>query len=405
MFARRVAPVCVVLAGWLLADAGVTRAQTAAQTFDPNVIHEIRMFVNTRDLALIRSRYTESIFVPADVEIAGTRIRNVAIRSRGSGSRNPNKLGLRLDFNKYVTGRTIAGVRALDLDNLLQDPSMMREQLAMEFFARMGEPASRESYVHLFINGVDHGLYSLVEEVDEYLTQRTLGDNTGFLFEWHYMFPFFDTYLGDDLTPYKPILEAKTHILDADTTLYTPIRDMFREINGPDDAVWRERVEQYVDLSQYMKHVAIENYLAEWDGLTGNYGKNNFFLYRSGGSTRHRYLVWDRDNAMLAIDSSVFQRTDQYVLFRRAVAIPELRNLYLDTLDKCVQVALQDGWFESEVNRMATLITGPAHQDPLKLFTNEETDAGMLFILDFAQRRPAIVQAEVNLARLVVPTK
>jgi spore coat protein CotH len=116
----------------------------------------------------------------------------------------------------------------------------------------------------------------------------------GFLFRFDYQSSWRGEYLGDDLALYRAFLEPETHRLDADATLYGPIRELFREANAADDAVWRERVETYVRLPQLMRYVAIETFLAEDDGFVGAYGMNNFYLYRPEGSTVHRLIPWDK---------------------------------------------------------------------------------------------------------------
>jgi spore coat protein CotH len=63
------------------------------------------------------------------------------------------KLGLLLDFDRFAAGRRFLGLAALVLDNAWQDPSFVRESVTMALFARMGQPAPRESYARLFING------------------------------------------------------------------------------------------------------------------------------------------------------------------------------------------------------------------------------------------------------------
>ena len=65
----------------------------------------------------------------------------VGIRSRGDGSRNEEKPGLKIDFNKYVKTQEFHGYKTMVLDNLWQDPSLMRERLAFLVFEAMGIPA------------------------------------------------------------------------------------------------------------------------------------------------------------------------------------------------------------------------------------------------------------------------
>ena len=87
-------------------------------------------------------------------------------------------------------------------------------------------------------------------------------------------------------------------------------------------------MEQYIDLTQFMTHVAIEQFIAENDGILGVAGMNNFYLYRFQGTQKHRLFVWDKDNAFLFTDSPI-ATTDDNVLFRRAMTYPDLRETYL----------------------------------------------------------------------------
>ena len=136
----------------LTAGASTAHAQTDAELFDPSVLHDLRLWINTRDLAALREQAATNTYYPADLEWRGIRVRSVGIRSRGNGSRNATKLGLRVDFNRYVSGQQFLGLRSVVLDNLWQDPSMVREHVAMALFAQLGQPSSRESFARLFIN-------------------------------------------------------------------------------------------------------------------------------------------------------------------------------------------------------------------------------------------------------------
>ena len=51
-------------------------------------------------------------------------------------------------------GSDVPRSKSLVLDNLTQDPSTMKEVLAMQLFARVGLPAPREAFVRLFVNNV-----------------------------------------------------------------------------------------------------------------------------------------------------------------------------------------------------------------------------------------------------------
>jgi spore coat protein H len=387
----------VVTTAWLLTcTAPAASAQTADDLFDPNTLQELRLFLNSRDLQQLRATFQENTYYPADLHWRDVRARNVGVRSRGGGSRNATKLGLRIDFNRYTAGQRFLGLSSIVLDNLWQDPALIRERTTMALFARMGQPASRESFCRLFINNVYQGVYAIVESVDQSYLSRTLGENQGYLFEFEYAFAFYGQYLGDSLDAYKPLFDPQTRELEADSALYGPIRDLFREVNTADEVMWRESVGRYLDLDQLVTHVAIEMFVSELDGVLGYAGMNNFYFYRAGGTSRHRFIVWDKDTAFYQIDSPIFLRVDENEIVRRALAYDDLRALYLQVLEQTARSAADGDWLENEIINAAALIDQAVREDTLKQYSTEEYDAGIQFLLEFARRRSGFVIQQVT---------
>ena len=191
----------------------------------------------------------------------------------------------------------------------------------------------------------------------------------------------------------------RTHELEADSTLYRPIEELFRRVNEPLDVVWRDRVDEFIDLSQFVTHVAVETFVVEDDGLLGSYGMNNFYLYRSPGATRHRLFPWDKDNAFHAIDTSVLAHADENELFRRAMTFPDLKERYLQALEQCARLASGDDWLAGEIERQYALISTAARSDPRKQYSNDELDQAIEFLRQFAKLRPALVLNEVAAIR------
>jgi spore coat protein CotH len=383
----------------LLPVARPASAQSADDLFNAQVIQEIRLQLNSRDLRDLRERYGDDTYYTADFQWRTMRVRNVGVRSRGGASRNGVKLGLRVDFDRYTTGQTFLGQKSLVLKNLWQDGSFMHERLAMAFFARMGQPASRESFCRLYINNEFQGLYAIVESVDKNYLTRTTGEDAGYLFDFEQVFQFRAEDLGDDLAPYKSLFKAETHEKEADNILYSPIRNLFREVNGPDDNVWRDRVEQYVDLTQFMTQAAIENFLAEDDGLLGANGMNNFYFYRPGGSNRHRFLPWDKDNSFLLTDYPILLRVDDNAMFRRAFAFGDLRDVYFQVLEASARSAAEDGWLEAEIVSVADLIAPVVAEDTRKPFSTEAFFESVEILRAFARDRPGFVLQQIERAR------
>lgn len=393
-FLTAAATVCAALV-----VAAPARAQSQDDLFNPDTMQELRLTINTRDLRDLRANFEKDTYYTADLQWRNIRVRSAGVRSRGGASRNPLKLGLRVDFDRYVTGQKFLGLKSIVLKNLWQDGSMMHERIAMAFFARMGQPASRQSFCRLYINNELQGLYVIVESVDNSYLDRTLGEHAGYLYSYQFQGPFHGEYLGEDFAPYKERFQPQSHEKEGDSKLYLPIHDWLREVNEPDSATWRQRVEQYIDLEQFMTHVAIEGFLAEDDGILGVNGMNNFFLYRRPDSTRHRFLPWDKDGAFLVIDYSIFQRAHENLIFQRAYAIPDLRELYFQVLETAARSALEDDWLEAEVMRVAELVAPLVEQDTRKPFSTEAFYESVEFMKEFARLRSKLVRQQVAEAR------
>ena len=384
------------MAAVLLAAVPVA-AQTADDLFDPKSIQEIRLSVNSRDLGTLRAHTELNTWYTADLTWRNIRVRNAGIRSRGQGSRNPTKPGYRVDFAHYTTGQTFVGLSTIILDNIWQDDSQLRERLAFTMFDRMGQPVPRESFCRLYVNNAYQGLYAITEEIDGNFAKRVTGETDGTVFEYHWSVD--GKWWAEDLgsiAAYKPKLEPRTHVLDADSTLYNPIVSLFKEVNGPDDAVGRSRVEEYIDLKQFMIHAGIEEFIAENDGILGYAGMNNFYLYRGQGTAKHRLFVWDQDYAFDTIDINTPPRaTDANVIFRRAMADPELREAYFQAIEDCARIAAADGFLLDEIERLVGIIVDTVRSDPNKQFDNDRWDQAVEYLRQFAVRRPQVMLDEV----------
>src|SRR5213076_3188223 len=102
----RMHPVVIAAAaiGLVVAGPRPAPAQTVDDLFDQSVVQEIRLSVNSRDLRTLRANTQLNTYYTADLTWKNIKVRNVGIRSRGQGSRNPTKPGLRVDIARFTTG-------------------------------------------------------------------------------------------------------------------------------------------------------------------------------------------------------------------------------------------------------------------------------------------------------------
>jgi hypothetical protein len=383
----------------------------SAAFFDDTQLHDVRLRIHSSDWQELRENFDSNRYYPCDFVWQGQTIRNVGIRSRGSGSRNPNKPGLRVDFNRYAASQEFLGLHAFVLDNLYTDPAMIRERVAMELLDRMRVPAPREAYARLWVNEDYIGLYALVEEIDKRFLRRVEGlDDDGYLFEYRWNDTWHFTYLGSDLDPYERRFAARTRETESSTALYDPIEQFVRTVNDPHDV--ERDVGEFLSIRTFLRQLAVEAFLAEWDGLAGDFGINNFYLYRKPNGKEFTFIPWDKDNTFKSADYPVWpDGMNPNELTRRLLDESALRTYFFDALLECVRIVeLREGepgedgqpplpWLEREIRAHYAQIADAARADGRKMHSNDRFEGAVTALLEFARTRPGFVRDFVNRRR------
>ena len=384
--------------GLMLQSAVATsvQAQTTDDLFNEGVMQTLEITIHSRDWDALRANFTSNDFYPADVAWNGLRARNVGVRSRGLGSRSGVKPGLEVNFAHYSSKGEFLGLHGLVLDNLTTDPSMIRERVAMAFYRRLGIAAPREAHANLYVNGQYAGVYAIVEPVDTALLQRWLGENTGALYEFHWLTPYFATFLGENLDLYRPLFEPRTQQTRSTFDLFDPIRELFRTINTASADSFRDALGARLDLESTLQLIAAEAFMAEWDGILGYAGLNNFYLYRPATSAPARILPWDADHTFQAADYPLLAGAAENVLMRRMLEDPVLRARYFQLVLEAINSASSGNWLVNELTRDYQQIRDSVIADPLKPYTNEEFDTAFAELITFARTRAAFVTSQVQ---------
>jgi spore coat protein CotH len=396
----------------IAAAVAVRADDQAAPFFDDGGLEDIHLLINSRDWDTLKATFRGNTYYPGDFKWRDTTVRNVGIRSRGNGSRSGTKPGLRIDFDRYSTRQKFLGLKSIVLRNQTQDPSHLHERLSMALFAHMGLAAPRELHVRFFVNNAYAGLYTAVEAVDKDFLTRAFGENDGYLFDYDYdpaAPPYYFEHLGADPALYVP----KPFNPETNETNPRPeiLERMISTINSA-GASFRTEIEGFVDVRTLMRYVAIEAFLAETDGFLGDWGMNNFYIYRPKDQNRFTIIPWDKSHAFVAAPTlSVWHNiTDvpaasRNRLMTRLLEQPDLRTLYLDTLVEAARAASAGatagagGWLERELDRQLAQIRDAALADTLSPFTSDEFVAGVDAIRTFARQRPGVVLDEVARTR------
>ncbi len=382
----------------------------AAALFDAGQLHEIRLQVKPADWAALLAHYGDDTYYEGALVWRDRKVSRIGLRSRGSGSRNEHKPGLKIDFHRYIDDQRFLGLTSLVLDNLYTDVSLLREHLAMAFLARIGLAVPREAYTKLFVNDEYIGLYSSVEPIDKRFLSRVDGPgDTGYLHEYRWKDEWHFTDLGPSLEPYRERFSARTHERESDERLYAPVRDFVQAFNGPPSGP--ADLAPYLDARPFLRQLAGEAFLADWDGLVGDFGMNNFYLLRAAGSGQFRFLPWDKDGTFKADDYPLWpDGMEENRLVRRLMADPALKSFYLRELARCADVAESreggDGvgpggaparpWLERLLEERYALIADAAHTDGRKPQSNRLFDEAVDGLRRFVRVRPGVVRTFVG---------
>ena len=323
-------------------DWDVLRNQTRTLA---DVFAEIEEYGLSRPFASI---YT---WFGATVTVDGETHAEVGVRKKGFvGSQSSTKPSLKLRFDKYVDGQTLAGgMNRMTLNNSVQDPSMLNTCLSYRVFAAAGNPAPRCNFATVSVNGTDLGLYVHVEEFKAPFLSHHFGSAEGHLYEG----------TVSDFTPeFRGTIEKKTHE-DADD--WSDIDAVVAALADPSDAGLKA-LSEIVDLDRFLGFWATEVLVGHWDGYAGD--RNNYWFYRVPDG-RFVFLPWGTDGT--------FHRSDDPNPFDNisnpppsVLALTAIPNrLYNDADWRASYVArlkqiLDDVWHETEllaaVDKMAAIV-------------------------------------------------
>lgn len=342
----------------------------------------------TLDEAAVDSIWRDpELYVPAGVTVhlAGERheLPSTGLRLKGrwgSFRQLDGKAAFLLKFDKFVEDRRFFGLEKLALNNLVQDPSMIHEQVGYRLFRAMDVPAPRAGYAQVRVNGEPYGLYAVVESADNPGFLRDwFGDDDGNLYEGEY---------GVDL------FADRVSSFDQDNgpdVGFADLRELVRTLDGmTDPETFMADAAAVIDLDAYLRFAATEIFLGHWDGYA--WTRNNYFIYRRPGDGRWVWVPWGIDQTFAAYlgvwggDGRLQLMCLASLACRRALA--DAYSRVIDTVDELGLAARTDV--------LRTLIRDAAAADPRREYSLDAVAEGITWTRVFLENRPADVLAHLD---------
>lgn len=272
----------------VLAFASPGRSSTNGSTagFFSEPVCPIAIEIAREDIARLRRESRK--YVRADVRVSGRVFRGAGLHLKGAtGSfrQIDDNPGFTLDFGQFGAGPDFYGSRKIHLNNSVEDPSYLREQLGRELFQSAGVPSPRVGHARVVLNGRALGLYVLKEGFAEDFLARVFSRADGELY---------DTDLGHDVDSVM-----KQH-LGAGGSSQSELRRAADAAAEPDLNRRWERLQATVDMERFLSFVAMEVMICHWDGYS--LGRNNFRIYHDPAADRLVFLPTGMDQIFAKAD-------------------------------------------------------------------------------------------------------
>ncbi len=236
--------------------------------FDNSFLHQIR--IESGENPDVWNSISRD-YIIVNMSIDGQRVDSVGLRLRGSTSVYSPQKPLQIDINEFVKGQSFDGLKKFNLRNNFKDSSLQRERLAYEIYRRAGLPSPRTSFAEVYVDDLFRGVYCVTEMIDKTFLNHYFPSDNGSLYKGDFGLAGFN-------------VELKEGTMEAFNSFKTNANS--------------SNLIEYVDLDNYLKHMATDIITGDWDSYA--YHRHNFYIYFETKSEKLKFINWDHNYAFSA---------------------------------------------------------------------------------------------------------
>ncbi len=316
-------------------------------------------------------------YVRATLRYNGTQYTDVAIRLKGHRSMRKldDKPALKARFDKYNDDGRFLGQRELTLNNMVEDPTMVREVLGYRLYREAGVSAPHAGYATVTINGEPKGLYAVIETIDTLFLARRFDDSGGNLYEGEY---------GCDL--YPDDVPGFDHDEGPGGDEREDLAAFARAASGADEALFGSQ--SPLDMPSFLSYLAVSALIGDFDGYRHSH---NYRIYHEPTKDKWYFVPWGIDRVFKK-NNSIYD--SQGLLAKRCFGHAPCRLEYLRTMrrviDHFAKLNLDQGLVV-----VGSFIDKAARADSKKPYTDDKTGIYRSRLLRYLNERTETVEKEL----------
>ncbi len=273
------APTVTSTPGW--ANVAHTGTDPSSTIYQDERVVDVFFWLTPENFARIDSPQEPE--VEASMQYEGMFFKSVGLRRKGSGSaQNMNgKPALRVDFNAYVEGQKLRGLKGMTFNNGSHDPSWASEYITYYAYREMGIPAPRTGWARVYVNDVYYGLYMNIEQHDDvFLARWYTNSEEGALYEGGWS----DFTVGSEHT-----MDYEEGPEEQDLVSLQEVSAVLAK--QASDETYAE-LRAYVDMDQFALYLALETLVMHWDGYKS---PNNWRFYHNPTTSLFEWMPTGTD--------------------------------------------------------------------------------------------------------------
>ena len=266
----------------------------------------------------------------------------------------------------------------------------VREFMADYLMNQAKVPLAQNRFVLLSVNGVSHGLYMQIEDVDnKNFLLETFGNKNGDLYKSAYDTPVDPdnrywadfSYLGSTDADYFYHYDKKTNN-DGDAKIdYSSIREFTEMVNFTPDESFETTLKNKFAWENFIRYLIVSNFISNWDGYPQR--PKNSWLYQNPADGKWNFIPWDLDATfepstvgkdiwmnMMGQYCSIFHYLDEYEPYQpghasetkerplvwRMMKVPFFRDYYVQEYKRAMGTYLSKSMINSVLDSISAVI-------------------------------------------------